>query len=196
MPQEGQRVTVYYHDVVYGDTTDVDEYGLATSLSAPNLMGMSEQDQDFADSVSTPGYLELGDEYGKLWYGNDLYHVADAIVSQSEDPNDSSSSTKRSRSSQPTPAPSGTANPSTSGTTGSGSPSPAVPSSPSPTTPNRATSNTGTSNLAAQKTSTQTTSTTLPNTGDPHVVGTAGLFSAAATVFFAQAASSRTQDKD
>ena len=85
IPQEGYEATVYYYDEVYGDTTGVDERALATGGKTTVSTGLSTQsdEDDLTDSPS-PGYLELGDEYGTLRYGNDISHVASVIMGTNE----------------------------------------------------------------------------------------------------------------
>jgi hypothetical protein len=94
MPREGEKVTVFYYDESYGDAAGADGDGLSTASLAAGFTNISEQadDDDLNDSVDQPGYIELGDEYGELTYGSDLYHVAIAIGRPEE---------------QPTPAPPG-----------------------------------------------------------------------------------------
>ena len=81
MPVEGQEITVRYHDEYYGETDDVDEAVVATAgfeTGFADVNAMAEND-DVTDSVDTPGYVELGDEYGKLNYGNEVIHVANVF---------------------------------------------------------------------------------------------------------------------
>ena len=95
MPVEGQEVTVRYHDEAYGQVTDVDEHALATSSEVGNVEIEAAQDEeDEFDSVGTPGYLELGNEYGKLTYGNEVFHVANVFGQPDDYPTHSSISTK------------------------------------------------------------------------------------------------------
>ena len=93
VPQEGKYATVYYHDEVYGDTTDVDEYALTSAAAVSGAAGgastnLSAQsaDDDNLDDSPTPGYIEAGDDYSRLNYGNDVFHVANVIISTSDDP--------------------------------------------------------------------------------------------------------------
>ena len=82
VPQEGQEVTVYYYDDAYGDVTDMDEQSLmahAAGASFPTITEQDDEDDDgMNDSADTPGYIEH-DDYGKLDYGNEVFHVATAI---------------------------------------------------------------------------------------------------------------------
>ena len=81
MPVEGQEITVRYHDEYYGETDDVDEATVAAAgieSGFTDVYTMAEND-DVTDSVDTPGYVELGDEYGKLNYGNEVIHVANVF---------------------------------------------------------------------------------------------------------------------
>jgi len=85
MPQEGNMAMVVYHDEVYGETTDADENAIAAASTAAGFPSMSTQsDDDKLNDSATPGYLELGDEYGSLDYGNEVFHVANAIASLDE----------------------------------------------------------------------------------------------------------------
>ena len=93
IPRVGQEITVFYHDEVYGDTTDVDEHALATAVDgvgdAPTVYA-ADADDDLSDS-SDAGYLDFGDEYGELAYGNEIFHVANLIGVPrdfSDDPSD------------------------------------------------------------------------------------------------------------
>ena len=89
VPREGYYATVYYHDEAYGDTTDVDERALAAAPMAVSSVRMSTQsaDDELNDSP-TPGYLELGDEYGALNYGNEVFHIANIIAGSSQKADD------------------------------------------------------------------------------------------------------------
>lgn len=80
MPQEGYYATVYYHDEAYGDTTGVDENAFAAAAMTAESAAMSAQaeDDELNDSAA-PEYLDLGDEYGNLTYGNEVFHVANLI---------------------------------------------------------------------------------------------------------------------
>ena len=104
--REGYYATVYYHDEAYGETTGVDEYGLSAAAYAEDPAGMSTQaeDDELTDSA-TPGYIELGDEYGKLEYGNEVFHVADVLVGSDEEYNDEPATDDGGDTPQPTPAP-------------------------------------------------------------------------------------------
>ena len=90
--QEGYMATVVYHDEAYGDVTDVDENSLLSAgiagsfptITVQEGEGGSTEDADLTDSPATPGYLDLGDDYGALNYGNEVLHVADAIVCTDE----------------------------------------------------------------------------------------------------------------
>jgi len=81
VPQEGNYATVYYHDEAYGDVTNVDEDSLVAASTAGGFTNVTAQadDDDMDDSVDTPGYEELGDDYGELNYGNDIIHIANVI---------------------------------------------------------------------------------------------------------------------
>ena len=83
MPVVDQEVTVRYHDEHYGETDDVDEAALATAAfqtSFPDVYVLTEgEDDEEFDGVDTPGYVELGDDYGKLSYGNEVIHVANVF---------------------------------------------------------------------------------------------------------------------
>ena len=87
VPQEGQEITVYYHDEAYGETADVDESALAAASFAAGSEGLYAQaaDDELTDSA-TPGYLELGDDAGKLDYGNEVFHIANVIIGPDEKP--------------------------------------------------------------------------------------------------------------
>ena len=95
VPQEGKYATVYYHDEAYGDTTDVDEYALTSGAAvsgaaaggATSISAQSADDDDL-DNSATPGYIEAGDDYSRLEYGNDVFHVANVIVGSTDDPDD------------------------------------------------------------------------------------------------------------
>ena len=86
VPREGDYATVYYHDEAYGDVTDVDEDALATSAVSADTEGLSAQssDDELTDSADTPGYIELGDEYDNLNYGNEVFHVANVIAASND----------------------------------------------------------------------------------------------------------------
>ncbi len=81
MPREGYYATVRYHDEAYGDVTDVDERALASASAAASFTAISAQsdDDDLNDSATTPGYIEAGDDYNALNYGNEVLHVANVI---------------------------------------------------------------------------------------------------------------------
>ena len=86
IPQEGYLATVYYHDDVYGEHDG--ESGISVStlgVAASFPTTYAQDDGDSEDSADTPGYFDLGDEYGQLNYGDEVFHVADVIVgSQTE----------------------------------------------------------------------------------------------------------------
>lgn len=80
MPRGGHYATVYYHDEAYGDATGIDENTLiaaAVATEAPSVSAQSEEDE--LNDSATPEYLDLGDEYGTLTYGNEVFHVANVI---------------------------------------------------------------------------------------------------------------------
>lgn len=82
MPVVGQEITVRYHDEYYDDETDdVDETAIASAgfeTDFADVEAMTEAANEF-EGVGTPGYIELGDEYGKLTYGNEVIHVANVF---------------------------------------------------------------------------------------------------------------------
>ena len=84
VPQEGETVTVYYHDEAYGDITDVDEKALTSAAAAEDSVDLSAQSEDDLNDSPTPGYLELGDRYDNLNYGNEVFHVANVIAEPDE----------------------------------------------------------------------------------------------------------------
>ncbi|MBP3884364.1 MAG: hypothetical protein J6D54_05440 [Olsenella sp.] len=88
VPREGEKLTVFYHDELYGDTTDVDEHEVATASLASGFTNVSEQadGDDINDSVDSPGYIDLGDDYAEPTYGNEVIHVANAIGRPGEPP--------------------------------------------------------------------------------------------------------------
>ena len=86
VPREGTEATVRYHDVGYNDlATGSDGSGFA--LSFPSVY-TQDDDDDLNDSPGTPGYVEMGDNYGKLDYGSEFFHVADAIGTPDDPPAD------------------------------------------------------------------------------------------------------------
>ena len=160
MPQEGQYATVYYHDEAYGDATGGGESALTTAAYSSDSARMSTQadDDDVDGTVDTPGYIDLGDDYGKVEYGNEVFHIANVIEGTNEKHDD-------------TPKDNGGASPSES--TSSSSSSSAASSGSSSTTP---------------KTSgTKSTASATPKTGDP-LAGFGGLLSVAAVAGTAMAA--------
>ncbi len=87
VPQEGQCITVYYHDEPYGEQDGADEGPLGSSALGAGSGGLLLQDVDdeLTDSV-VPGYLELGDDAGRLDYGSEVFHIANVIMSPDERP--------------------------------------------------------------------------------------------------------------
>lgn len=106
VPREGYYATVYYHDEAYGDVTGVDENALATASAAAGFRGLSTQssDDELTDSADTPGYLDLGDEYDDLNYGNEVFHVANVVVGTDEKADDTPSGIDDDPVPEPTPA--------------------------------------------------------------------------------------------
>ena len=88
IPRVGEKVTVYYYDEAFDDTADADERALVAAAygtgDATALYTTEDPDDELSDSPD-PGYLELGDEYGTLVYGNDVRHIA-VIISSPEAP--------------------------------------------------------------------------------------------------------------
>ena len=101
VPQEGHELTVCYHDEAYGDVTDMDEFGPASDGFGQESTEISEQAEDELSDSAVPGYLELGDEYGNLSYGNEVFHVANLIGDPFKDPNDLPKNTDEGEPSQP-----------------------------------------------------------------------------------------------
>ena len=161
VPEEGKYATVYYHDEAYGDTTDVDERGLATAaygVTSADMSTQAEDDDDDVDgTVDEPGYKALGEEYSKLEYGNEVFHIANVIVGSDDEADD-------------TPQGGGGDSPSESTSSSSSSSSAAAKGS----------------QLATPKTSASKASAT-PKTADP-LTGFGGLLSVAAVAGTAMAA--------
>jgi len=157
MPREGYYATVYYHDEAYGDVTDVDERALAAASVASGFTAISTQadDDDLNDSATTPGYIEAGDGYSELSYGNEVLHVANVIMGTDKAADD----TPTGIDDDPTPAPTPTPTPS--------------PSTDDPTTPDAA----GTKPTTSAKTT--TAKSTAAKTADP-LAGLGGVLSVAA----------------
>ena len=129
VPQVGQEVTVYYPDEVYGATTDVDQHALA-SMGATDAWLESEatDEDDQLTDAPTAGYIELGDEYDDLNYGNEVFHVAN-IIGDLEQPEP-----------EPTPEPAPSSDPTPTPDQPTPEPSPAPASG---STPNKPTANNG-----------------------------------------------------
>ena len=98
MPREGYTATVYYHEEAYGETNGIDESAIASAAAAAGFTNVTAQsdDDDLNDSVDTPGYIEAGEDYGKLNYGNEVIYVANVIEGSNVKPDD-----------DPKPSPSG-----------------------------------------------------------------------------------------
>jgi len=118
------------------------------------------------DSADAPGYVKLGDDYGRLDYGNKVFHVANVIEGTDKQYSDEPGSGGDDPTPTPTPSPS--------------DPTP-TPSSSDPT------GNPGAFGTAATKPASKAASTTTPKTGDP-LTGLGGLLSAAAVAGTAFAA--------
>ena len=148
---------MYYHDEAYGDVTDVDERALAAASVASGFTAISAQadDDDLNDSATTPGYIEAGDGYSELSYGNEVLHVANVIMGTDKAADD----TPTGIDDDPTPAPTPTPTPS--------------PSTDDPTTPDAA----GTKPTTSAKTT--TAKSTAAKTADP-LAGLGGVLSVAA----------------
>lgn len=160
MPQEGHYATVYYHDEAYGETTGVDENALAASAVAAGFTALSAQseDDDLNDSATTPGYVEMGDDYGNLNYGNEVIHVANVIEGMTQEADDTPTGIDE------------------------------VDPTPVPTPTDQTTDDTGTTDPAATKPAAKSTSSaTAAKTADP-LAGLGGLLSAAAVAGTAFAA--------
>ena len=164
VPLEGSEVTVYYHDEVYGETTDVDEYGLAASAYAEEQTEEYErsEDDELIDSATTPGHLEAGDEYSSLSYGNEVFHVANVITASDGKIDD-----------LPTPKDDNTPTPTTNNTSSSSSSSSSSSNSPS------SSSSSSSSSTRPYTSSSSRSTTETPKTGD-RLSGLNGLLSVAA----------------
>ena len=80
-------VLVVNHDEAYGDEVGAGGSSLvAAGIAASFPIVTAQADGDGArtddpnDSATTPGYLEFGEEYGELSYGDEIIHVADLIA--------------------------------------------------------------------------------------------------------------------
>lgn len=144
IPQEGEQVTVRYHDEAYGDVTDIDERNYIVAEAAGIDSGIGAEAADAGDATDSPnvGYLELGDEYGQLMYGNEVFHVANVIGEVAENPDYIPEPSGDDTTPKPEPKPEPNPGPAIEG--GQDTPNPA-PSKPQPK-PSR---------------------TSVPNTGDP-----------------------------
>lgn len=180
IPQEGYMATVYYYEEAYGETTDVDERALAASAIAaePTSTSMQGEGDELTDSAIV-GYLEAGDKYGDLNYGNDVFHVASVIMGLNKEfpdapTGDDSSDTEDS----PDSTPSGQTPPKTDDT---------ETPDPTPKTQQAGSTKTVASAPRTSSTGTSTPASTLPKTGDPFA-GLNILLSAAAVAGTAMAA--------
>lgn len=179
VPREGYYATVYYHDEAYGDTTDVDEQALAAASIAAGPVHMYAQsaDSEMNDSP-TPGYLELGDEYGALYYGNEVFHMANVIAGSS-------------RKADNTPPSKGGDTP-----TGEGDDTPTGKGSDeSPVKPTPAASNsTGTEPSSSKPSSSSSAKTGDPFTGFSALLSAAAVAGAAMTAYSARRVANERKD--
>jgi len=103
-PREGYNATVYYYDEAYGDATDAGESELAAAATGTEPARVSAQaaESELTDSA-TPEYLELGDAYGALDYGDEVFHVASVIMGTPEMPDEQTPSEEDGETSPKTP---------------------------------------------------------------------------------------------
>lgn len=83
IPQEGHYATVYYHDEAYGVTQASDD---AVRVAAPASGVTTQSASDEMTNSAKPGYLEMGDDYWKLDYGSEIFHVANVVAGEDEVP--------------------------------------------------------------------------------------------------------------
>jgi len=102
VPREGYDATVYYYDEVYGDATGAGESGLADASTESTRVSAQAAENELTNSA-TPEYLELGDAYGSLDYGDEVFHVASVIIGMPEMPDESEPTEEEGKVSPKTP---------------------------------------------------------------------------------------------
>ena len=168
LPQEGQLATVYYHDVAYGEVTGIDEAAFASAGyvdegyvdESEDLY--AESDEDELTDSAVPGYAELGDEYGDLTYGNEVFHVADVVIGPDGVEPETPPTPENNEHNEPTPVP---------------EPAPVTDNAQPPNTASSDTGNAQPAPATQPQASGGKPNGTLPRTGDPFA-GMSGLATA------------------